>query len=373
MSSGELAMVSTFSPTRCGIASFSASLADSLFDWGHEVDIFRLIDHNDAPSLDPRVVMQFDPASPSSLAHAATVLDRYQLIVLQHEFGIFGPEEGLAAAALAEAVTSPVMVVFHTVPLRPRPMQREIIDRLGTAASAIVVPSHAARVALEDIYGIHAEMVTVIPHGSKWQPADTPARPRVRLLTWGLLGPGKGIERAIEAVRQLRDVEDIEVTYRVVGQTHPNVVRKEGYRYRDALERLIKQHRLEDVVVLDDGFRSEADLQRLVASADVIVVPYDNDEQISSGVLSEAVAAGKPVIATAFPHAIELLGSGAGIVVAHDSGEMAAAIRTMLTDDVAYRRAVMRARGLSRQLSWAEVGRRYGETFDQMADSLAVS
>ncbi len=363
-------MVSTFSPTRCGIASFSASLADSLVDWGHDVDVFRLIDHNDLPSSYQRVVMEFDPASSSGLHHAAAVLDRYQLVVLQHEFGIFGPDDGVAAADLAEAITSPVMVVFHSVPLRPSDTKRQIIDRLAGAASALVVPSHAARLALEDVYGIDAEIVTVIPHGSNWQPAEVAARPRTRLLTWGLLGPGKGIERAIEAVSRLRDLD---FTYRVVGQTHPNVVRRQGYRYREELERLIGRHGLEGTVVLDDGYRSESDLQRLVASADVIVIPYDNDEQISSGVLSEAVAAGKPVVATAFPHATELLGSGAGLVVGHDDpGEMGAAIRKLLTDDVAYRRAVTQARVASRHLSWAEVARRYSETFDRLADSLAV-
>lgn len=370
MSSQTVAMVSTFSPTRCGIASFSASLVNSLANWGSDVDVFRLIDHNDSPSFDQRVVMQFDPASSSSLLHAAAILDRNELVVLQHEFGIFGPDEGVAAADLAESITSPVMVVFHTVPLRPRSSQRQIIDRLAAATSALVVPSHAARLALEDVYGIDAEMVTVIPHGSSWQPADVPPRPRSRLLTWGLLGPGKGIERAIEAVSHLRDLA---VTYRVVGQTHPNVVRRQGYRYREQLERLIHRQRLDDIVVLDDGYRSEADLQSLVTRADVIVIPYDSDEQVSSGVLTEAVAAGKPVVATAFPHATELLGSGAGLVVGHeDPREMAAAIRTLLTDDVAYRRAVTHARGVSRHLSWAEVGRRYIETFDRLADALAV-
>jgi glycosyltransferase involved in cell wall biosynthesis len=316
--------------------------------------------------------MQFDPAHPASLDRAAEVLDRYPIVVIQHEFGIYGPDDGVAVARLVETLNSPAMVVLHTVPLRPSASQRDILDRLASDSSALVVPSHAARVALNDVYGISAESVAVIPHGSGWKPLETHPRSRSRLLTWGLLGPGKGIERAIEAVSYLRDsVEDL--CYRVVGQTHPNVVRRQGYRYRDSLEGLIHSRQLDNVVRLDEGYKSEADLHRLIADTDVVVIPYDNSEQISSGVLTEAVAAGKPVVATAFPHATELLGAGAGIVVEHDDPQkMASAIETLLTDDVAYRRAVAHARGLSRRLSWSEVGRRYRETFDRLTDSLAV-
>jgi glycosyltransferase involved in cell wall biosynthesis len=367
-------MVSSFAPTRCGIGSFSASLAEALDMWGPQVDIFRVLQSGDVPTHDPRVVLQFDPSSKSSVARAIRVLERYDVVVFQHEFGIFGPDGGVAAVEMMEALVNPaVMAVLHTVPLHPSEVQRQILQRMAEATTSLVVPSHSARVALEDVYGIAADSVTVIPHGSRWQLLEPAVGSRRRLLTWGLLGPGKGIERAIKAIGQLPDLVAKGLTYRVVGQTHPNVVRREGYRYRDSLERLVRDLGLDDVVMLDDGFKSETELQRLVREADAVILPYDNDEQISSGVLTEAVAAGKPVIATAFPHAQELLGSGAGLVVAHDDPQdMAKAIRTILTDDLAYRRAVSQARGLSRRLSWGEVARRYVETFDRLADSLAV-
>jgi glycosyltransferase involved in cell wall biosynthesis len=316
--------------------------------------------------------MQFDPGHHAGLDRAGAVLNRYPMVLIQHEFGIFGPDEGIAIVDLVEALEAPVMVVLHTVPLRPTQGKRQILQRLAGGASAFVVPSHSARVALEDIYDISADSVAVIPHGSSWRPMESSAGSRSRLLTWGLLGPGKGIERAIEAVSFLRgSVGDLR--YRVVGQTHPNVVRQQGYFYRDSLEGLIRERRLHDVVQLDEGYKSEGDLHRLVTDTDVVVIPYDNSEQISSGVLTEAVAAGKPVVATEFPHATELLGSGAGIVVGHDDPkDMAHAIETLLTDDVAYRRAVGKARSMSRHLSWTEVGRRYHETFDRLSDSLAV-
>lgn len=371
MTRKSVAMVTTFGPTRCGIGRFADSLSTSLHHWGTEVDVVRVLQSGDTPSRHPRVVMEFDPASSISLARATTFLNRYDIVIVQHEFGIFGPSEGVAAADLVEWVSVPVMVVLHTVPLRPGVSQHAIINRLARAASALVVPSHSARVELEDLYSIPSDAVAVIPHGSAWAAAETTPRRRSRLLTWGLLGPGKGVERALEAVSRLHDLDGL--SYRVVGQTHPNVVRQQGFRYRDSLERLVGRLGLEDVVHMDEGYKSDEDLYRLVMSADVIVIPYDNSEQISSGVLTEAVSAGKPVVATAFPHAHELLGSGAGIVVGHDdSNEMAAAIRRLLTDDVAYHRAVTRARSLGRQLSWNEVARRYRESFDRLGSSIAV-
>lgn len=367
-------MVTSFAPTRCGIARFSTSLASAVIPSGGEIDLFRLLQTGDGPSTDPRIIFEFDPTNSTSVKRAIQLLDRYEVVVFQHEFGIYGRDDGIAVAAIVEALThAAVMVVMHTVPLHPRQRQHEIIRRLAQASISLVVPSHSARVALENVYGVRAHDVTVIPHGSSWQPLEPRVGHRSRLLSWGLLGPGKGIERAITAVSHLPDLIEKGLTYRVVGQTHPNVVRQQGFRYRESLERLIASLGLEDVVTLDNGYKSEADLYRLVGEADAVIIPYDNREQISSGVLAEAVAAGKPIVATAFPHATELLSTGAGIVVEHDDPHMmAGAIRTLLTDDVAYRRAVTQARGLSRRLAWTEVGRRYTETFDRLAKALAV-
>jgi len=366
-------MVTTFAPTRCGIGSFAASLSNALGGQGVEVDVVRLLQTGDVPGSSSRVSMEFDPSRTTSVTRASKVLDRYPTVIVQHEFGIFGPSDGEAAADLAEAVSSQVVTVLHSVPLRPEPLKRRIVARLAKASS-LVVPSHAARVALEDLYGVPAETVAVIPHGSSWSPTELNSGPRRRLLTWGLLGPGKGVERGIAAVDKLGDLFADGLRYSIVGQTHPNVVRREGFRYRETLERLISYRRLEGVVTLDEGYKTDADLYRVVAAADVIVIPYDNDEQICSGVLTEAVAAGKPVVATKFPHATELLGGGAGLVVGHeDPGEMANAIRMLLTDEMAYQRAVGRARLASSRLAWSEVARRYREYFARLSDSLAVS
>jgi glycosyltransferase involved in cell wall biosynthesis len=181
------------------------------------------------------------------------------------------------------------------------------------------------------------------------------------LLTWGLLGPGKGIERAIQALADLPpDVP--QPTYVVAGRTHPQVVAREGERYREGLSKLAADLGVGHLVVFDDDYRDWVELRTLVRSADVVVLPYDSHDQVTSGVLVEAVASGKPVVATAFPHACEVLQSGAGIVVAHDDGAaLTAAFHVLTTDPGQRRRMADAARREAVELLWPRVGERYLE------------
>jgi polysaccharide biosynthesis protein PslF len=357
-----LAMVSTFAPTRCGIATFTASLARAISSRGRHADVIRAMQHDDASADDPIVRHEYDPSHPGEVARASQLLDGYRTVLVQHEFGIFGPGEGRSVVDLLSGIGATVITTLHTVPLQPTHEHQHVLRGLAKVSDRLIVPSHAARKRLITIFGIQPEHVTVVPHGSSWGPSNIRRGPRSRLLTWGLLGPGKGIERAIEAVAKLRgaDMKGDLPHYRIVGQTHPNVTRREGYRYRDQLLDLIAAHRLQDRVTLDDGYKSDADLYSMVTESDLVVVPYDNREQISSGVLTEALSAGKPVIATRFPHAEELLSRGSGIIVDHDDIDgMSHSIRILLEDDIAYHRAAATARAMSKEFRWTSVARSY--------------
>jgi glycosyltransferase involved in cell wall biosynthesis len=319
------------------------------------------------------VVIEFDPGSRMGIERARKVLNRYPTVILQHEFGIYGPEEGQAVVELIGSLESALMTVLHTVPLRPNSNQRRIVAALAARSDLLSVPSHSARVALEDTFGIAADRVAVLPHGSAWTPSDPKPGPRRNLLTWGLLGPGKGIERALEAIAPLTRLSPPPL-YRVAGQIHPNILRRHGPAYRDSLERRAEALGLSNSVHFEDSYQSDESLYQLAARADVIVIPYDNDEQVCSGVLTEAVTSGRPVVATDFPHARELLGSGAGVVVPHgDTPAMTAAIEQYLTDDFAYRRAVEEARIVGQRLSWSTIARRHVEYLDRLGETVAVS
>ena len=240
--------------------------------------------------------------------------------ILQHEYGIYGGADGSEILHLLDEVQVPCVVVLHTVLTDPTPHQRQVLESVMAKADAVVAMTTTARERLAAGYAVDMTKVCVIAHGA---PAleTTMAEPMFRtgqftVLTWGLLGPGKGIEWGIEAMAMLRDLAPMP-RYLVAGQTHPKVLLHEGDAYRDRLREQVRQADLGSCVTFDGHYRSTSSLASLVRSADVVLLPYDSTEQVTSGVLIEAVAAGKPVVATRFPHAAEVLAGGAGLLVPH--------------------------------------------------------
>jgi glycosyltransferase involved in cell wall biosynthesis len=202
--------------------------------------------------------------------------------------------------------------------------------------------------------------VVVVPHGARVNLSGPPGLVSERpiVLTWGLLGPGKGIELGIEAVAKLRET-GIEVSYVVAGETHPNVRAREGERYRESLAALARLHSVEDLVQFDDQYRDWESLRAIVRSATVVLLPYESRDQVTSGVLVEALAAGKPVVATSFPHAVELAQSGAVSVVPHHAPtECAAAIAAILRQPLQCQAMSQAAAGIAEQHDWTNVGAR---------------
>jgi glycosyltransferase involved in cell wall biosynthesis len=235
-----------------------------------------------------------------------------------------------------------------------------------------------ARERLLSGYAADAAKVHVIPHGTadlarprrERAPVDPDRRPS--LLTWGLLGPGKGLEWAIQALARLQDLHPAP-TYTIAGRTHPNVLAHQGERYREGLSRLSVDLAIESAVRFDPVFRDAAALGRLIHSADVVVLPYDSREQVTSGVLTEAVAAGVPVVATRFPHAVELLAGGAGLLVEHqDPPMLAEAIRCILTQPAFAAELVAGGRGLAAGLRWPAVAARYDELAHRLIRRIPV-
>lgn len=365
-------VVSTYPPSRCGIGRFTASLIDALLRNAPflDLDVVRLVDRDEDPvrlgtASTSGVSMEFDPDCRVSLRTACKHLNRRDIVLVQHEYGIFGQEDGTAVLDIVGHLAVPVVAVLHTVLADPTERQRHIVDGLALAGH-IVVPSESAREVLLDRYAVSAAGVSVIPHGSSWSAATPHPEPRRNLISWGLLGPGKGFERALHALAQLTDL-DPPVHYRIVGQTHPKVLRHSGQGYRDMLQGLAADLGVAGSVEFVDRYVADDELYSLVTAADLVVAPYDNSQQISSGVLTEAVTAGRPVVATRFPHAQELLGTGAGIAVDHrDPGELADAIRTLLTVPYAYGTAASAAAAMSRRMSWDAVASSYARLLSRM-------
>ena len=357
--------VSTFPPTQCGLATFTAALRGALLHGtADEGWVVRLVD---SPELRPgdAVAAQLIAGDSASVHHAAAQLDLCDVAIVQHEYGIYGGTDGSEVLHLLDRVRVPCVVVLHTVLTDPTSHQRQVLESVMAKASAVVTMTMTARERLAAGYAADMTKVSVIAHGAP-APETTMAEPTFRtgqftVLTWGLLGPGKGIEWGIEAMAMLRDLQPMP-RYIVAGQTHPKVALREGDAYRDRLREQVRQAELGPWITFDGHYRSTSALASLIRSADVVLLPYDSAEQVTSGVLIEAVAAGKPVVATQFPHARELLAGGAGLLVPHrDPAAIAAALRSLVTRRDVMTRMAASATATAPGLLWPAIAGQYRE------------
>jgi len=363
-----LGLLSTYTPTQCGIATFCEALATQLSADGAEVGVVRLVDE---PQVElPPVVREWVTTRPSDAPGVAAALDTYDVAVVQHEYGIFGGADGCDVLDVVSRLSVPLVTVLHTVLTTPTPNQHRVLARLLEYSDAVVTMTTTARDRLVAGWGVDPARVSVIPHGAEdnrpapvtvaagVRPAVT-QDPRPTVLTWGLLSQGKGIEWALAALAELRGRIDLP-HYRIVGQTHPRVRAAEGEVYRNRLLALTRELGLTDCVSFDGRYLSGPDLRDVVRGADVILLPYDSLEQVTSGVLTEAVAAGKPVISTSFPHAVELLSGGAGVLVPQrDPRALADALEHVLATPGAADAMAAVSRGLAASLLWPAVAGRY--------------
>ena len=359
-SSPSLAIVSTFPPTACGLATFAAALAGGLSKNGvTDIGVVRCA-VDSLPVRDDRVITTLEPGRAHSIKEAAIALNSFDCVFLQHEFGIFGGDDGDDVVRLIDHLDVPLVTTLHTIPTRPTAHQRTTLERVIADSDRVVTMTGAARDRLLTLYDVDPRDVVTIPHGATLPPPVAPrTAPIPTVLTWGLLGPGKGIEWVIDALAEVSDVLP-QITYLVAGRTHPKVKARDGESYRDFLKERSRQCGVEARVAFDQIYRDVPELIELVRSASVVVLPYDSDDQVTSGVLVDAVAAGVPVIATDFPHARELLSDGAGIVVPHrDPDSIARALRTILTHPNIARDMRRRAEELAHLHDWSRVAADY--------------
>jgi glycosyltransferase involved in cell wall biosynthesis len=351
-------VLSTYPPTPCGLATFSAALSDALCTNGAAVNVVRVADGS--PSSSGRVVGELVNGSTPSAVACADLLNENDVAVIQHEYGIYGGVDGDEVAEIIDRLRVPSIVVAHTILKDPTPHQRSVFESVMAMADQVVVMSDGARQRLCQGFNVDRRKVAMIPHGATIPNRPRPTRPgRPTLLTWGLMGPGKGVERVIEAMGSLRDLPG-RPRYMVAGRTHPKVLAADGEAYRDARVEQARRSGIADSVCFDTDYRNVATLTTLVQSCSVVVLPYDSTDQVTSGVLVDAIASGRPVVATAFPHAVELLSTGAGIVVDHeDPLALVAALRRILTQPCLAGSMAAEARRLAPEMAWPVVANAY--------------
>lgn len=380
--------VSSFPPRRCGIASFTADLARALKQALPSartgviaVDpTWEKLDRQPPYAGNVDEVYSLAMEEPEAYVAAAEWAEHqgYDVINVQHEYGVFGGDHGeYVVTNLLRATTLPVVTTLHTVLRRPNEKQRQLLVELAARSRAVVVQARSAVDLLERVYGIDRGRVLVIPHGTPsftLVPADqAKARfgfgDRPVLLTYGLLSPGKGIEQAIQALPIIaRRFES--VLYVVAGQTHPNVRKLSGEAYRESLARMASELGVESNVQFIDRYLDLDELSALLSATDVYVVPYPNEDQAVSGTLSYALAAGRAVVSTPFRYAREVVGPGRGLLCRFgDPASLAAEVLRVLENEDLRRTLEHRARAFGQSMSWEIVGARYGRLFNWVVAS----
>lgn len=321
-----VAIVGSYVPRRCGIASFTADLALAIAGGGEQRRETPMILAVTEPlgqyQYPPEVRFEIRQNNKADYPRAAEFVNysHVRLVSIQHEYGIFGGDDGGYILDFVQALRVPVIVTLHTVLKHPSPNQARIVQQLAAQCVQLVVMSKVARDLLASSYGVRGAKVRIIPHGipvmsravsqralkAKFGVAD-----RRLMLTFGLLSPNKGIETVIRALPKVVSAFP-DLVYFVVGATHPVILRREGEAYRTMLEREAERLGVRDHLVLRGQFVANEELQQYLLAADVFVSPYLNEAQVTSGALSYAMGAGAAVLSTPYWHAQELLAEGRG-------------------------------------------------------------
>ena len=296
----------------------------------------------------------------------------FDVVSLQHEYGIFGGEAGGNIIELLSRLDMPIVTTLHTVLAQPTPVQRDVMRRIIDASTKIVVMAEKGRELLRSVHDVPARKIEVIPHGIPDFPFLETHHAKAKfgfggktvILTFGLLSPNKGIEIMIDAMPEI--VKSCpNAVYVVLGATHPNLVRHQGEAYRESLTARVQELGIEDHVVFFDQFVDQATLLDFISMCDVYVTPYLNEAQMTSGTLAYSFGLGKAVVSTPYWHAKELLADGHGILVPFaDAKALSIEIAGLLTNDVRRHAMRKRAYAASRSMTWAQTAKRYLAAFE---------
>lgn len=367
-----IALVSTYPPRRCGIATFTADLGRAIGDR----EVVALSGPRDSIPTDHPIHHVIRTDVRADYARAARALDDcgVSAVSVQHEYGIWGANDGEGVLDFLASLSVPAVATLHTVLRHPTVGQRRVMQGLLDATTAVVVMSKAAATILADRYAADPSRVRIIPHGVPNLPFVEPDSVKAGLgmaghsllLSFGLVGPGKGYEAVIETMPDVvRAVPN--TRYVILGATHPELLRNEGERYRTRLVTLAADLGMTEHVVFVDRFVSQHELSRWLEAADVFVTPYPDLDQIVSGTLSYAMAAGKASVSTPYLYATEILADGRGRLVPPGApGAMSDALIELLQDHDLRAAMAQRAYLHGRGMLWSRVAADYEQLFTRL-------
>ena len=370
-----IAVVWNHLPRQCGIATFTTDLCDAIAaEYGAAgLSVVAVNDPESSYVYPPRVRFQIVEGDISSYRAAADFLNsgNFDLVCLQHEYGIFGGNSGSHILELLQRLKMPVMTTLHTVLREPNLDQRIVLQQIAARSDRITVMSAYSSRVLEDVFRVPGEKIDLIPHGIPDLPFMVPGvykdsfstAGKTVLLTFGLLSPNKGFESVIQALPRILSRHS-NVVYVIAGATHPHVRAREGDRYRLQLQALARELGVQREVIFHNRFFSPREMAALVGSADIYITPYCHEAQAVSGTLSYAMGAGKAIISTPYWHAAEVLDHGRGALVPFEDPAAIATAAIELLDNDGLRQAMCeRAYRYARPMVWNRVAQSYMRAF----------
>jgi len=367
----KIAFISSFLPRRCGIATFTSDLIKNVrlaAGMDFSPSVVAMQSRNEHQYTTPvEFVLRRDVASDYTDAADYLNSKNVDAVSLQHEFGLFGGAGGSYLGLLLKCLEAPVVTTLHTVLDRPSPEYFNCLAGVCDKSQRIVVMNKRGVGMLTDIYGVPERKISLIPHGipdisfsrtgSCKRGLSRPGRKVI--LTFGLISRNKGLEVMLRAMPAIVKAHP-EALYIVLGTTHPEVIKNEGYSYRNELFQIIDELRLQNHVVFHDKFVSDLELREFLCASDIYVTPYLHREQLTSGTLAFAVGAGKAIVSTPYWAAEELLAQGRGKLVPFGNPERtASAIIELLDNDSLLNQLQLRAYEYGRAMTWPKVGRAY--------------
>jgi glycosyltransferase involved in cell wall biosynthesis len=372
---GRVAFIGNHLPRRCGIATFTHDLHRAVASSRKDLQtcVVAMSDASSTYDYPPAVKFQVRDDAKLDYRKAAAFLNdgRFDVVCLQHEYGIFGGEAGANILELLQRLEVPLVTTLHTILAAPSPAQRSVMNQIIDASTKLVVMSDKGRTILRAAHNVPGAKIAVIPHGIPEFPFIEPQHAKAQLgfagksviLTFGLLAPSKGIETVIDAMPAIIS-SCPNAVYVVLGATHPNLVREQGEAYRESLVQRAQERGLANHVVFLNQFVDQARLLDYISMSDVYVTPYLNEAQMTSGTLAYSFGLGKAVVSTPYWHAQELLSDGRGVLVPFgDASAIGTQISSLLTNDVRRHAMRKRAYAASRSMIWSEVAKEYLSVF----------